>query len=277
MVKFFLALFLTFTLASADFLQADSIDAKVESLIGASAFAKNKDFIHIIFKSKDSYYDQGKLDSVKIVQTLKDNGLLHLFFKTPQTINMSFSTQGSPLFFVKLLEDTLRSLGYYRYITQEAQLDGSNFLWSIELSSEYAIDPMLLKKELANRGCVITDISSQNPTSWSYTIDMASAHLNATKITANSSNKLERTIYEKWLDVSDVRGIVIDSNAGNTWYPYIVVYDKDLHILNVNKIDKKTSNITQSIPSNGVYVKISDLYTLKNIKNGIEIEGKASK
>ncbi|WP_345992646.1 hypothetical protein [Sulfurimonas sp. HSL-1716] len=280
MVKFvFVTLLACFSLfaANQDNNQTLSIDTKIESILGSKTYNANKDFINIIFEPKSAYYNDNRLDIVKVVQTLKDNGLLNLFFNKPQTITMNFSTDGSPIFFVKLLEDTLRSIGYYRYITKESHMNPSEFVWSIELTSEYAIDPTIFRKELNKRGCDIVDISTQNPASWSYQIDMKNAHLNVLKLTSTDIINLERSIYEKWLDVSAIKKIVISSNYGNSWYPYISFYDRSLRILKVNKTDSKTTRLSVDIPADTVYIKISDLYTLKNIKNGLNIEAIGSR
>lgn len=281
MVRFlFIAFFVLFTSIFASELDSNktvSIDTKIESILGSKIYNSNKDFINIIFEPKSAYYSDNRLDVVKVVQTLKENGLLNLFFDKPQTITMSFSTDGSPVFFVKLLADTLRSIGYYRYITKESHMNPSEFVWSIELTSEYALDPTILRKELNKRGCDIIDISTDTPASWSYQIDMKNAHLNVLKLEASDIINLERSIYEKWLDVSVINRVVISSNYGNNWYPYISFYDRSLRILKVNKMDRKTTKLGIDIPADTVYIKISDLYTLKNIKNGLNIEAIGSR
>ncbi|MBU0631855.1 hypothetical protein KKA17_04350 [bacterium] len=275
-----MAFFVLFTSIFASELDSNktvSIDTKIESILGSKIYNSNKDFINIIFEPKSAYYSDNRLDVVKVVQTLKENGLLNLFFDKPQTITMSFSTDGSPVFFVKLLADTLRSIGYYRYITKESHMNPSEFVWSIELTSEYALDPTILRKELNKRGCDIIDISTDTPASWSYQIDMKNAHLNVLKLEASDIINLERSIYEKWLDVSVINRVVISSNYGNNWYPYISFYDRSLRILKVNKMDRKTTKLGIDIPADTVYIKISDLYTLKNIKNGLNIEAIGSR
>ena len=280
-VFFFILLFYTSLFAATPATQDGnttiSIDQKIESILGEKIYNTNKDFINIIFEPKSAYYIDNRLDVVKVVQTLKENGLLNLFFNEPKSITMNFSTDGYPVFFVKLMADTLRSIGYYRYITKEAHMNPTEFVWSIELTSEYAIDPLILRRELNKRGCDIIDISTQSSTNWSYQIDMKNAHLNVLKLETGDIINLERSIYEKWLDVSGVKKIVVSANAGNSWYPYISFYDRSLRILKVQKIDKKTTKLSLNIPSDATYIKISDLYTLKNIKNGLSIEATGSR
>ncbi len=61
-----------------------------------------------------------RVNSVKVIETLKENGLLDLFFNKPVEIELKFKTNGSALFFVKIIGDTLRNIGYYRFVTKSS-------------------------------------------------------------------------------------------------------------------------------------------------------------
>ena len=56
------------------------------------------------------------------------------------------------------------------------------------------------------------------------------------------------------------------------WYPDLAFFDAQLHLLKSYKRDKKTWQIKLAMPRDAVYVRIGDLYHLKNIKEGLEIE-----
>jgi hypothetical protein len=71
--------------------------------------------------------------------------------------------------------------------------------------------------------------------------------------------------------------LVIWSLSGNNWYPYVSIYDKELHLLKVYKRDKKTRKITLQLPEETAYVKLADLYSLKNIKQGLRVQAKGTK
>jgi len=113
MVKIFLALSLlcAFLLAQDEVLleevttQEDPLATKVKSFLSDKTYDENKGFINVIFDPKSAFYQNDRVDAVKVVQTLKENGLLKLFFKKPQEFRLNFKTNGSPLFFVKLMGD----------------------------------------------------------------------------------------------------------------------------------------------------------------------------
>ncbi len=259
------------------FADSTSLDSILNSILGTRTYNANKGLIDIVFKQKSNYYNGNSVDVIKVVQALENNKLVNLSLKTSQDITLSFSTKGSPIFLVKIMSDALRNIGYYKYMTKESHIAGSEFLWIIEYNGDSVIDPIVLDAELAKSGCHITDIQATHPASWSYEIEMSNAHLSVAKLDLTTTITSERGISEKWIDVSTVSKVSISSNHANSWYPSISFYDQELHLLKAQKIDSKTSELSINLPSDTVYMKISDLYSLNNIKNGFSIEAQASR
>ncbi len=248
----------------------EMLDEKIISFIGEESYERNEDYIHINFNKVDSFYTKEHINVVKVVETLEENGLLHLFFKEPQQYEMTFHSTGDPLFFVKLMGDTLRDIGYYRYVTKESVNDESGFEWKISLEAEYVTDPVLLRKELATRGCEIIDIVRNSATDWHYKIDTSKAHLKVYKLKSGTKKKYKRLQYAKWLDVAQIKAVNIKSHRANFWYPYIALYDSSLRLLKVIKQDKETKKFNLKLPEETRYIRVSDLYTITNIRYGLE-------
>jgi len=250
---------------------------KIKQLLGEDAYARHVKFIDIIFADTPEYIINQRVDVARVIETLKDNGLLDLFFTKPQELHLTFQSSGYPLFFVKIMSDTLQSMGYYRFITDKALQDESGFFWTIRLTSEYAIDPVLLKKALQKRGCDIVDIDRESQTDWSYHIDIKKAYLMLDELRPYTERILRKYLYEHWLNVKSAKSLVLWSLKGNNWYPYVSFYDKELHLLKVFKRDKRTKKITLELPEDTTYVKIADLYSLKNIKQGLLVQAKGTR
>ncbi len=281
MVKIFLIFLLLFSFTFAqDFeeTQEESVlTQKIKTFITQDSFEKNREFIKLIFSPESNYYRQERVDVVKVIKTLKENGLLNLFFKKPQELKLSFNTSGTPLFFVKIMGDTLRNIGYYRYVTTQSNLDASEFTWTIALKAEYATDPLILQEELKKSGCSIVDVVRHDTASWEYSIDMAQAYLNIDILESPMEMKLKRSLYAHWVNVSQIKDLVIESSLRDRWYPKISYYDKELHLLQVIKEDKKTRALSLQIPKCAKYIKISDIYTLKNVKEYLTLKPTGSK
>ncbi len=253
------------------------LDEKIISFIGEESYERNKDYIHINFKNVNSFYTKEHINVVKVVETLEENGLLHLFFEEPQQYEMTFHSTGDPLFFVKLMGDTLRDIGYYRYVTKESTNDESGFEWKISLEAEYVTDPVLLRKELATRGCEIIDIVRNSATDWHYNIDTSKAHLKVFQLKSGKTKKYKRLQYAKWLDVVHIESINIKSHRANFWYPYIALYDSSLRLLKVIKQDEETKSFTLKLPEETRYIRVSDLYTITNIRYGLEFKASSKR
>ncbi|MDF1877036.1 hypothetical protein JHD47_04340 [Sulfurimonas sp. SAG-AH-194-L11] len=285
MVRFLLGFFLIFTLVEAqniDILEEvqvseNPLTLKIKSFLDEETYTQNSDFINVIFDPDTIFYENERVDSVKVVQTLKDNGLLKLFFKHPSELKLNFKTSGTPLFFVKIMGDTLRNIGYYRYVTTASNLDASEFTWNIALTSEYATDPLVLEQELQKSGCKIIDIERNSAYEWTYVIDMDKGFLDIEILDPREIHSLKRSQYAHWLNISKIKALYISSSRRNSWYPYISYYDASLHLLKVIREDKIYHNIKLNIPQNAKYMKVADLYTMKNIRDELILEPKGAK
>ena len=172
--------------------QEDALDGKIQLFLDEDTYNNNKEFISVIFEPKSAYYKNHRVDVVKVVETLKENGLLNLFFDTPKELKLNFKTSGAPLFFVKIMSDTLRNIGYYRYVTVASNQEATGFTWNISLVSEYATDPIVLEKELQKRGCKIIDLERNSKYEWTYTIDMEHGNLNLKTLQKGDKIHLKR-------------------------------------------------------------------------------------
>jgi hypothetical protein len=283
MVKLFFSALIFFSLSYAQEIDAqedmvevssvspaiEELDLKIQSLLDETTYKKNEAYINIIFSPKSDYIINDRVDSVKVVQTLKDNGLLNLYFQKPQELRLNFHTSDNPLFFVKIMGDALRNMGYYRYVTKESKLDESGFTWSITLHTEYVTDPQVLQRELYNSGSKVVDVIRITQNEWTFDVDMRDSFLAVKRLEDGEVVELERSLYSYWLDVSGVEKLKIESSPRNSWYPYITYFDSALHLLKVVKKDTKRRTIYLNIPQNAKYIKISDIYTLKNIKDSL--------
>lgn len=252
---------------------------RVQALVEPATLRTHKNLIKIIFKDRSKFLRNGRIDSVKIAKALKENGLLDLFFGKPTKVYIDFKTGGNALFFTKLINDVMRSLGYYRYLNLHASSSEEGFERSIMINSEYALDPVILSRVLEKIGCSITDIKRVDKSHWEYEIDISSAKLDVMSVNGSEKLTLRQSRSDYWLRLNDIDKIVLQSLRGNNWYPYVAFYDRELRLLKIFKKDVRTKKITFALPKDTVYIKISDIYQLANLRKGIKIisQGKGKK
>jgi hypothetical protein len=256
-------------------LSANQLFEKIENLIGQKQFNLHHNLIYVLFKNqKDFYSINGQLNFKSILQKLKENGLLDLKFKKPKQINIEFITNKDPIKSLKILNDTLRDMGYSYYFTKSNIFDKETNImkWVIVFNAEYALDPLILTQELKLKYCYILDIQKVTNVYWIYSINMNNAKIkDVIKIENNEKVVLEKPLRPYLIEVENSVSLQIISRNLNHWFPYIVFYDKHLNVLEVIKKKRTYKGYKSKVPRETKYIKVTDLYTLINIKRGLSI------
>lgn len=253
-------------------LNANVLEDKIENLIGQNDYTRHKNLIKYIFKDESKYYNGFNINYIRLVETLQENGLLRLSLGEPKDIFIKLNTNHDPMKSLKILKDTLKSLGFYYYFTQNLKYDTNNLIWQIKLKTAAAIDPLILAKELLKQNSKIVNIKREGENHWEYSIDTNFSTLNNTiDITSNEKRVLRKPLKPYMLKVENVNKLIIFSRVLNHWFPSIVFYDKHLNVLDIVKKDAVHRRLKVSVPKDTRYIKIDDLYTLINIKRGITV------
>jgi len=242
----------------------------VEEMISKDSFRKHRSLIKKIFQNESKFYNGNKLKIFEILTKLKNNGILKVFLNKPHSIQISFRGSGNPIFFMKLVSDSLQDLGYFKYRILEATRDKQGFLWKIEFISDYILDPTLLYSSLAKKNTKIIEIERKALFEWNFVIDTKNARLNIPKLQKDKRTFFKTPVFDYWVDISNGSKLKF-SSAGNKWHPYISFYNRNLTLIKVFQQDEKTVNLNLDIPKNSKYIRITDIYLLNNIKNGLRI------
>ena len=256
------------------FLNANSLNEKINNIIGPMNYTKHENLINLLFQNQSLFYnDDNSLRFNQILKILKDNGLLELTFSSPMDLYVEFNISHNPLKSLMILNDTLKSLGYYYYFTTDAKkIENEKFIWKIKLNTEYAIDPFVFLKELQDQNIFIEDISRHNNTSWIYNLNTLNANTNqAIKITQNEGKTFNKPLESYFIEIESGNSLEILSSARNNWRPHIVFYDQNMHTLSVTSINKIKNKFILPIEEGAKYVKIGDKFTILNIKRGLSI------
>lgn len=252
-------------------LNAD-LNTKIKNLLGEEEYQTHLNLINYIFKDQSIYYNNEQVNYPLLTQTLKDNGLLKLDLSQSNQIEVTFQFTKNPTKSLKILKDTLRSLGYYYYFTQEAIANQNGFVWNIILKTESAINPLKLSKSLSLLNCDVTDIKREGNYKWYYSINSNNSEIyKALDLITNTELRLKKPAKPYMIKVDNLQNLSVYSNSGNRWHPKIVFYDNELNIIEIFKEDSLHRNLTIQVPDYTKYIKIDDLYNLANLKRGISI------
>ena len=251
MVKHFLLLF--FIIGS---LFARDLGVVIKDIIGSKDYYAKKKFINIIFKDSENYIDGDNINYLKVLQKLKDEGILKST-NISSPLRVAFkSKSGNNQIFLKVIKDTLFSLGFSNISTIKAVKRGKSFIWVVSLGNNYMLDPLLFAKSLMEKNIPIVGMKRYSLTNWSYDIDLENALIVTKTLEYNDIMKLSKSIRAYWLNIKDAKKIQIQSGVNNSWHPYIVLYNRDLKIISNIKRDKKIAKLNINVPSDAIYIRL---------------------
>lgn len=271
MVAFLRALLLGALCVSALF--ADAFDDKLRNLMGEQAYQNNANFIHRIFANKNNFYTSGRLDIAKIVYALKSNGLLSSRFGQPSEVRLSLQARTSPVLLTKIGNNILSSIGYSYFVISRAEFNGG--LSSIEFSfnTEHSPDMGVILDELGKRGFSCLDIKRTSAQRWEYMLEVNEPRLPNTRFLAKSTPlKLREASGEYWLSVNTSGELIIEPTDQPKWNPRVVLYDKNLSIVDMVSNSGSSSSLKLTVPQSVRFVMITDYDTPESLKDGISVK-----
>ncbi|WP_121020663.1 hypothetical protein [Helicobacter vulpis] len=254
------------------FLAGDALEDKIKNLTGERFYQTNKNFITRVFAKRDSFYTQGELRARKVVDTLKENGLLPLKFGKPSVLQVSFQAKTTPLLLLKTAQSVLASMGYAYFMVLEVDYKDT---WSkaiFALKTEYALDPTLIASLFAKKGFVFTDLERHSLQDWVYYFGVRTPKIanSATIIPSGNYLALKEISGEYWLDMGYSGRLHIVANT-NTWHPQISFFDESLRMLDFTHSTTPTSQISVDIPNRVRFIKVSDMKNPLILKAGIKV------
>jgi len=261
MRKYLFIIFLSFS-----FLFGTNLDPKIENLMGSENYKIYNKLIKKIFKD-------GNYSIVEIVDKLKNNGLLELFFDKAKLVHTKFNfVNDNSILGQKLLNDSLTTLGYYYFYPIEIRKKGDNYSVNLEFKSEHLIDPVFLSKEMIKRGCKVLDISREGE-SFNYKFDCSNGKIKEAVLLTDKNKRLIKPKGVYWIDGNGFDKIVIKTLRIDFWHPSVWFYDENMNLINNFRKNQKIVSVTLNIPPACKYIKITDIYSGENFKRGIIIKG----
>ncbi len=251
---------------------AGDLQDTIKSYVGASKYEAQKNLINALFSSPNSFMrSDGEVDSVKVMDVLKKNGLVTLLYDKPVQLRLAFRTQSEPTIFLQIINETLEIMGYNYFLTNNALRDQNGFVWEIYLQTEHILDPSAFSEALKTRGCKITRIVKNTDHYWFYDIDSRSAKLNAKQLEKGVNTALGKPLRPYWINVKDASEVIITPQASDQWFPDVVFFDASLNVLSDTKSQESSKTLKLKVPQNALYLKIADTVMLDNIKRGLSI------
>ncbi len=253
-------------------LQGDLLEDRISNIIDQEKFEKHKNLVDEIITNKEILQDDQAINYNILLKNLKDKGLLNTSLPEQTDVRVVFNILNSNKKGFKIVKEILSNIGYSYYFTDFIQSSENNLLWQIHFKSDFALDPQIFSEELSKFKTTITDLNKLSQTEWEYKIDARNGTLfDVQNVTLNEELALTMPFAPYIIALPKAKDLLIASSKANNWIPKISFYDQELNALGTIEMDRVYEGIKVAIPNNTRYVKISDRYTLLNLKRGLSI------
>ena len=250
----------------------DILHDKIKNLIGDKNYKIHKNLIDNLTKNQNYFYTANGLNYSAILKMLKEQGLISLEFNAPKEVSITFVVKNNYKKALKILKETLNTLGYTYYFTDFFTNSNNTLKWKIRFKSDFMLDPYIFNNELNKTESQIIDIVKISNYEWLYKINVENSKLyNSIKIEKNEKVKLLKPLKPYLLYVNDAKELIVLSRKLNSWFPKLAFYSKELKVLGVVEKNRIYRGVKIKIPENTSYIKIDDSFTLLNIKRGLTI------
>lgn len=253
----------------------DGVDEAIENFIGKNSFYTNQNFINRLFKEKQKFYTQEHfVDYYAILKTLKDNGLLELVFKQPSEVRLNFIAKTKPILLTRTINSVLSSLGYSYFTTSKAKYSQEYSNMTFSLVTEHIVDPVVMLNELRKRGVFAKKVQRNSQLEWIYELEVQDWSIaNATPLSTTARMELKNVSGEYWFSTKSA-GVLQISKKNNRigWFPRIVLFDKNLQILEIITQESFAKSAEVNITDRTAFVMVTDLNSPARLKYGITIQ-----
>jgi hypothetical protein len=248
-------------------LQASEVQNIVKYLLPQDLYSKNGSLIRTLFAPSAKYRGEYGYDFAKIFLALERVGIMREAFGNDRHIELVFSSESRPFLIAYLSEMALDKGNVYRYGISTTNFSSRQFVIAYSVTTTPAISFSKMIGFLKRNGVGIRSVRYEGK-GWRFHLDLDGAHLDLPKVM--ESAEFHRLKEALWIDVCGARKISIRS-FGRYWHPKVAIYDDNLESLDLYKSYEVTKRLELALPNGACYIKISDIFTPKNIKHGFRV------
>ncbi|RDU71592.1 hypothetical protein CQA66_06410 [Helicobacter aurati] len=259
--------------------QISLLQEKIRSFIAPKTYQSNAIFIQKLFKNEKSFYKDDNINVIKVLNTLKANGLLTLKLAKPNNITISFRinaktyTDSNPsfMFLAYTTSNLLSNMGYSYFYVTHAKKNHDSLSISYTLNAESEIDPTVLIGNIQKRGYNIVDVIRDSPTHWIYVIRLEQSKITHAQQITKGTSQLNQVSGKYWitLGIAGVLQVTLDNDE--KWNPKILIFDDNMNLLEaiMSKDMQKQYTLKTNVAMR--FLMITDNYNPANLRNGITL------
>lgn len=228
--------------------------------------------LKLLFADKNLVDYRGYVKWDELINTLKINALFSPTLDQSAQLKIRFKSQNTGALFFKILNDALNEAGFVYFTPSFVDIKDEGIEYEILVETRYILDPSVFYAILKNNAVFINNITKTSELSYEYDLDFSYAKLKEkVYIPLNKSVKLQRPLADYLVELKGASMIELRADSRDSWFAKLLFLDDKLKLVSAFKQNQKNNLLSLSVPSNAKYVLIGDLFSLDNIKRGLEI------
>lgn len=169
-----------------------------------------------------------------------------------------------------IIQNVYKSMGFNATLRHFSATD-TMVEMDLEFHGKKPFDPKSFIELLDEHQIVLRNTRLENKR-WVLGLDASRAFWNIPAISEDEGAQIERTILPYWFLVKKAAGISIEAPYGSAWYPEIAVLDDNMQVLASYHELKSRDRMSFKLPERAAYLKVSNHYGMKLLKEGMWVE-----
>lgn len=200
-------------------------------------------------------------------------GFLYLFLFSigyGANITTSISFSGEPISSIRTIVQSFNSIGYKLDIESLVIREGRGELYAKAIGNK-GFDPALLAENLKEQLIHIerVEVDKQKLT---LLLDTQNVFWNIFILGRDESSELKKVNIAQWFRVESGQRIHIEAPYSGVWYPDIAILDSRMKVITSFRSIESKEELEFDLPEGACYLKISNTYGMKVLKEGMWIE-----
>lgn len=188
----------------------------------------------------------------------------------PNHIESQVTFSGEPLAAVKAIQNGFNAAGFKLEINSLSAENGRGMLRGTVVGIK-PFDPDTVRENLQETGIAVEHAEAGKGT-FALVVEAKNAAWNVPLIGTDEGAELQKASVPQWFRVQGGQTIRIEPPYGGKWYPDVAVLDGSMRVLHAFRSYKSEDEWSFELPEGAVYLKVSNLWGMKLLKEGMWIE-----
>lgn len=193
-----------------------------------------------------------------------------VFALQPNSIKTHILFSGEPILALKAIQQSFHAAGYKLDVHTFSMEDSTGEIGGTAVGLKpFSIG--MLRENVQEEGMALTRASTEQGV-LKLVLDAANGAWSAPQIGSDEGAELKRSSNPQWFRIQGGQVLRFEPPYVGKWYPEIALLDASMRVLYAYRSAKATEEFELEVPEGACYLKVSNVWGMKVLKEGTWIE-----